>query len=45
VSRADVSLRDKEARVTFDPERVSVEQLVEAVSRAGFRAAMKAPGQ
>jgi len=42
VSRAEVSFRDKEARVTFDPAQVTVEQLIEAVNRAGFRAALKA---
>lgn len=44
MSRAEVSLRNKEARVTFDPAQVTVEQLIEAVSRAGFRAALKAGG-
>jgi copper chaperone CopZ len=41
VSRAQVSFRDKEARVTFDPAQVTVDQLVEAVVRAGFRAVQK----
>jgi copper chaperone CopZ len=41
VSRADVSFRDKEARVTFDPERVTVDQLIDAVKTAGFRASLK----
>jgi copper chaperone CopZ len=44
VSRADVSLRDKQARVTFDPARVTVEQLIDAVNRAGFRASVKPAG-
>lgn len=44
VSRAEVSFRDKEARVTFDPAQVTVEQLIEAVNRVGFRAALKAGG-
>jgi len=44
VSRAEVSFRDKEARVTFDPAQVTVEQLIEAVNRAGFRAGLKAGG-
>jgi len=30
-----VSFRDKEARVTFDPTQVTVEQLIEAVNKAG----------
>jgi len=37
-----VSFRAKEARVTFDPAQVTVDQLVEAVKRAGFRASPKA---
>jgi len=44
VSRVEVSFRDKEARVTFDPAQVTVEQLIDAVNRAGFRAALKAGG-
>ena len=42
MSRADVSLRAKQADVVFDPARVTVEQMVEAVNRLGFRAAQKA---
>ena len=41
MSRADVSFRDKQARVAFDPTQVSVEQLIGAVSKAGFRAELK----
>jgi copper chaperone CopZ len=41
VSRADVSLRAKEAVVTFDPAQVTVPQMIEAVDRLGFRAALK----
>lgn len=41
MSRADVSFRDKEARVAFDPAQVGVEQLIEAVNRIGFRASLK----
>ena len=40
--KADVSFRDKQARVTFDPEQVSVEQMIDAVNRVGFRASLKA---
>jgi len=36
-----VSFRAKEARVTFDPAVVTVDQLIEAVTRAGFRASPK----
>ena len=39
MSRTEVSFRDREARVTFDPAQVTVDQLIEAVNRAGFRAA------
>ena len=41
VQRADVSFRDKEARVSFEPTQVSVDQLIEAVNRSGFRASLK----
>ena len=44
MSRADVSFREKEARVVYDPAQVSVEQMIETVNRAGFRAALKASG-
>jgi copper chaperone CopZ len=36
-----VSFRAKEAIVAFDPERVTVEQMVDAVTRAGFQASVK----
>ena len=42
MSRADVSFKDKEARVTFDPAEVSIAQLAEAVNKIGLRAALKA---
>ena len=41
VNRADVSFRDKEARVTFDPALVGVDQLIAAVKKAGFSASLK----
>ena len=41
VQRADVSFRDKEARVMFDSTQVNVGQLIEAVTRSGFRASAK----
>ena len=44
VSRADVSFQKKEAVVTFDPAHVRVEQMIDAVRRAGFRASLKSPG-
>lgn len=42
VQRADVSFRAKEAVVAFDPDRVTVDQMVDAVARAGFQASLKA---
>jgi len=39
-----VSFQKKEAVVTFDPARVRVEQMLEAVRRAGYRASLKSPG-
>jgi copper chaperone CopZ len=44
VQRADVSFRDKEARVTFDPARVTTDQLIQAVDKLGFHASLKAGG-
>ena len=41
MSRADVSLRAKEAVVVFDPAQVTIEQMVDAVKRIGFRASGK----
>ena len=41
VSRADVSFHAREARVIFDPAAVSVDDLVAAVNRLGFRASVK----
>jgi len=36
-----VSFRAKEAVIAFDPEQVTVEQMVDAVTRAGFHASVK----
>ena len=44
VRRADVSFPKKEAVVTFDPEQVRVEQMIEAVGRVGFHASLKPAG-
>jgi mercuric ion binding protein len=41
VSRADVSLRTKEAVVTFDQATVTIPQMIEAVDHLGFRASLK----
>ncbi len=44
MQRADVSFRDKEARVTFDPARVTTDQLIKAIDNLGFRGSLKAGG-
>ena len=44
-ARADVSFRDKEARVVYDPGQVTVEQMIAAVNGAGFRASVKRQGE
>ncbi len=41
MSRADVSLRAKQADVVYDSAQVTVDQMVEAVNRLGFRASRK----
>jgi copper chaperone CopZ len=41
VNRADVSLKAKEAVVAFDPAQVTVQQMIAAVDRLGFRATLK----
>jgi mercuric ion binding protein len=41
VSRADVSFQKKEAVVRFEASQVSVEKMIEAVQRAGYRATVK----
>ena len=41
MARADVSFRDKTARVVYDPGQVTVEQMIDAVNRIGFRASLK----
>jgi len=38
-----VSFRDRQATVTFEPGQVTVEQLIEAVNRIGFKASVKSP--
>ncbi|RMF88739.1 MAG: heavy-metal-associated domain-containing protein [Nitrospinota bacterium] len=40
VKKAKVSFTRGEARVTYDPKKVSVEQMIAAVQRAGFGASM-----
>jgi len=41
VNRADVSLKTKEAVVAYDTAQVTVEQMIVAVERLGFRATRK----
>ena len=41
VQRAEVSFRDQQAHVTFEPAEVSVNQLIEAVNQRGFHASLK----
>jgi copper chaperone CopZ len=41
VNRADVSLKAKEAVVTFDPAQVTVQKMIAAVDGLGFRARLK----
>ncbi len=36
------SFREKQAWVTFDGERISVEQMIDTVNRLGFHASLKA---
>ena len=38
VEKADVSLADSAATVTYDPARVSLEQMAEAVADEGYEA-------
>jgi copper chaperone CopZ len=44
VHRAEVSFRNTEAWVTFDPAQVNVDQLIQAVDKLGFRASLKRGG-
>jgi Cu+-exporting ATPase len=38
VHNAEVSLRAQHAVVTYEPEKVTVQQMIEAVGRSGFGA-------
>ncbi len=42
VQKADVSLRDRQARVTFDPGQVGLEQMIDVVNHLGFKASFPA---
>ena len=41
VNRADVSFGKEEAVVSFDEEKTTVKEMIQAVSKAGFRAIEK----
>lgn len=43
VDEARVSYREKRATVVYDPVRVTPEDLVAAVEKAGFRATLRPP--
>lgn len=38
VKKAEVSFAEKQAIVAYDPEKVSVDDMIQAVKRAGFQA-------
>ena len=40
VKSVQVSFKDKLARVTYEKGVVTIEQMIEAVSKAGFRASL-----
>lgn len=42
VSKAEVSLEKKEAVVTFDDSKITVEALIKATGDAGFQSSVKA---
>lgn len=41
VEKADVSLEKKEAVVNYNPERVRLEQMVQAIEEEGYEAQLK----
>ena len=41
VRTANVSLEQKTATVTYDPQRTTVDKLIDAVEQAGYGAAVK----
>jgi copper chaperone CopZ len=38
VKKAEVSFSEKQAVVTYDPQQASVDDMIQAVKRAGFQA-------
>ncbi len=38
VAEAEVSFKEKQAVVAYEPEKVAVQQMIEAVTRSGFGA-------
>jgi Cu/Ag efflux protein CusF len=43
VVQADVSFEEKTATVRYDPNKVTPEQMVEAINQIGFRASLREP--
>lgn len=41
VTEVDVSFEKREANVTFAPDKTSVEKLIEAIEKLGYKAAVK----
>jgi copper chaperone CopZ len=44
VKEATVSFKEKRADVLYDPSKVTVEDMISAISRVGFRAKRKGDG-
>ncbi|MFQ5657810.1 MAG: heavy-metal-associated domain-containing protein [Candidatus Methylomirabilales bacterium] len=40
IEKAEVSLSRGEARMAYDPQKVGVEAMIEAVKKAGFQASL-----
>lgn len=40
VTKAEASVRDQSARVVYDPSKVNIKELVEAINKTGYKAAM-----
>ncbi len=44
VSEVDVSYKEKEARVKFDPDETNAKEIITAVKKAGYGASLKSEG-
>ena len=44
MSVVDVSFENRSATVEYDPDKVRVAQLIEAINKAGFRASLPGGG-